>query len=173
MRQYLDLMQDILDNGAVKTDRTGTTIRFKPSPTIFTHIHFDYDTLAKRLRELSFLNSGVRIELVDERENKSDVFEHAGGLAAFVKYLNRTKTPIHETVFAFKSPDGTTVPGATQIVDFESTVWTIGAGGIILRDGVHAAGGYGSAMVWSNGAIYVFGIDGNWWRWTGSGWLRA
>jgi glutamine cyclotransferase len=71
------------------------------------------------------------------------------------------------------SPDGTTVPGATQIVDFESKVWTIGAGGIILRDGVHAAGGYGSAMVWSNGAIYVFGIDGNWWRWTGSGWLQA
>jgi len=71
------------------------------------------------------------------------------------------------------SPDGTTVPGAAQIVDFEGKVWTIGAGAIILRDGVHANGGYGSTMVWSNGAIYVFGTDANWWRWTGSGWLRT
>jgi DNA gyrase subunit B len=83
----------------------GTTIRFKPSAQIFTNIQFNYDVLAKRLRELSFLNSGVRIELVDERENKSDVFEHAGGLAAFVKYLNRARTPVHESVVAFKTQD--------------------------------------------------------------------
>ena len=84
----------------------GTIIRFRPSAEIFTHIQFDYDVLAKRLRELSFLNSGVRIELIDERENRSDVFEHAGGLRAFVKYLNRARTPVHESVCGFKTQEG-------------------------------------------------------------------
>src|SRR5499425_1788872 len=89
-----------------ETHDRGTTIRFRPSAQIFTNISFNYDILAKRLRELSFLNSGVRIELIDERENKSDVFAHAGGLQAFVKYLNRTRTPIHDSVFWFRTQDG-------------------------------------------------------------------
>jgi DNA gyrase subunit B len=88
------------------THDRGTVIRFRPSSQIFTNIQFNYDILAKRLRELSFLNSGVRIELIDERENKSDVFAHAGGLQAFVKYLNRTRIPVHESVFWFRTQDG-------------------------------------------------------------------
>src|SRR6202795_2201635 len=84
----------------------GTLIRFRPSAKIFTNIQFNYEILAKRLRELSFLNSGVRIDLIDERENKSDVFKHEGGLQAFVKHLNRTRTAAHETVFWFKTQYG-------------------------------------------------------------------
>ena len=89
------------------TTEKGTVVRFKASPTIFTNITFDYEILAKRLRELSFLNSGVRIELVDEREAKSDVFQHQGGLQEFVKHLNRTKTAAHPSVLWFRSQDGT------------------------------------------------------------------
>src|ERR1700758_1584031 len=88
------------------THDRGTVIRFRPSAQIFTNISFNYEILAKRLRELSFLNSGVRIELHDEREGKSDGFAHAGGLQAFVKYLNRTRTPVHESVFWFRTQDG-------------------------------------------------------------------
>jgi DNA gyrase subunit B len=88
------------------TTERGTIVHFRPSATIFSHITFDYEVLAKRLRELSFLNSGVRIELIDEREDRRDVFQHEGGLKAFVAYLNRARTSIHPTVLHFTVQDG-------------------------------------------------------------------
>jgi DNA gyrase subunit B len=100
------------------TDEKGTMITFKPDSTIFEELDFNYDALKNRLRELAFLNKGLRIILIDEREGTTKELHYDGGIASFVKYLNRTKIALHpEPIYILAEKDTTSLEVAIQYND--------------------------------------------------------
>ncbi len=119
-----------------RTKRRGTKVTFKPDPQIFPEISFSYDTLAQRLRELSFLNAGVRISLEDELSGRKNDFHYEGGIVSFVQYLNRNKTPIHpDPVFLTGGKNGFQLEIALQYNEtYNEQIFTF-ANNINTREG--------------------------------------
>ncbi|MEE8299659.1 MAG: DNA topoisomerase (ATP-hydrolyzing) subunit B [Thermodesulfobacteriota bacterium] len=125
-----------------ETKRTGTKISFKPDSEIFEIKEFNYDTLAYRIREMSFLNRGLRIELIDERSGKKQEFYYEGGIVAFVEELNRNKRPLHpKPIYISGKRDDIIVEVALQYNDsYSETVFTYANNINNIEGGTHLTG---------------------------------
>jgi len=125
-----------------KSSATGTKVTFKPDKAIFSKIEFSYDTLAQRLRELAFLNKGLKIKLADEHTDKESIFEFGGGIVSFVDYLNKNKNPLHSKVIYFqKTQDDVILEGAIQYNDgYAETIYSFANNINTVEGGTHLSG---------------------------------
>ncbi|PYM38553.1 MAG: DNA topoisomerase (ATP-hydrolyzing) subunit B [Candidatus Rokuibacteriota bacterium] len=130
-----------------KTSKHGTIIRFKPDSKIFEETTFSFDTLSNRLRELAFLNRGLKITIEDERDDRKNVFFYTGGIIEFVKHMNQNKTPVHPKVLYFEASKGdTVVEVALQYNDgYQETVFAF-ANNINTREGGTHLTGFRAAL---------------------------
>ena len=125
-----------------KSDKTGTKVTFKPDPQILTDLVYNFDTLSQRLRELSFLNRGLKVTIIDEREkDKEHIFQYDGGIVSFVEYLNKRKTPLHKPIYIEAVKDNVVVEVALQWNDgYQENIFSF-ANNINTRDGgTHLSG---------------------------------
>src|SRR5436309_2337704 len=123
-------------------DGTGTVITFKPDPQIFESVAFDFETLATRLRELAFLNKGLRIVITDPAHGKGDVFQFQGGIAEYVTWINRAKTPLHDPpIYLSKENNGTQIEAALQWHDgYAESIFTFVNNINTVEGGTHLIG---------------------------------
>ena len=125
-----------------KSTSTGTKITFKPDKSIFVKTEYSYDILSQRLRELAFLNKGLKIKLTDERSDKESIFEFSGGIVSFVEYLNKNKNPLHNKVVYFeKFQDDINVEVALQYNDgYAETIFSFANNINTTEGGTHLSG---------------------------------
>ncbi|MCD6466557.1 MAG: DNA topoisomerase (ATP-hydrolyzing) subunit B [Methanomicrobia archaeon] len=125
-----------------KTDQSGTIIKFSPDKEIFPEIDFHFDTMATRLRELAFLNKGLKIELTDERKNTKKSFKYAGGIVSFVKHLNRNKECLSkEPLYIYGEKDNTIVEVAMQYtLSYTENIFTFANNINTKEGGTHLSG---------------------------------
>jgi len=121
---------------------TGTIVSFKPDPQIFETVDFDYDTIAQRLRELAFLNRGLKIIALDRRKDRGDVFQFEGGIQEFVKWINRGRTPLHaDPIYVAKEGNGVQVEVALQWTDgYQENIHTFVNNINTIEGGTHLVG---------------------------------
>ena len=143
------------DHGAIKTsleeigktDETGTSVTFQPDPEIFETTSYKFSTIESRLKELAFLNGGLRINVLDERDGKESSFKYDGGIKEFVRYINRNKNPLHpDPIFVSAERDDVEVEIAIQYTEgFTENIFTF-ANNINTHEGGTHLSGFKSAL---------------------------